>query len=166
MRRYLALCAIGWAIAAGPAAADPQGLRTVSGRPEALFADKSPEDVSGLLASRCADKGREIVSSTPSEVICKGRLGFGASLVAALAMGSDGATSPEAFWRFVIFKTGAGTRVQASIYIENHSAFGQERRIDITNGKTMAETQQALFDLGGTSPSETPAAPLPSDSKP
>ncbi len=139
----------GCATESGPA---PEPMHTASGKAEAIFANKTPQDVSGLIASRCADRGLSITESTSSLVICEGKLNFGQSFVTQLALGNEYSTPPQMFVRFNLFAVGSDSRVQATQWVETTMAFGQRRTMEITNRRSLRGIEDMLVSLGGKEP--------------
>src|SRR6185312_633538 len=120
---------------------------TPSGRPEAIFEGKSPEQVSGMIASSCADRGHVVVTSSPNKVVRQGDMTAMQSALTQLLIGNSYSTPPALFFEFNLFAVGPNTRVQAREWVETTMAFGQKRSEELNNRAQFNQTEQALLSL-------------------
>jgi hypothetical protein len=141
--------------------------RNPSGDPEAGFPNATSIEASGKLVSLCIANGLTVVSSQPNEVVCEVKIGAVKSFFAQLLLGNAYSTTPQALVRFTIAQVGANAIVQAKGWVETQMAFGQIRRMDLTNGHDLDNLFTFMIQAGAValkdlppSSSHTPAQPV------
>lgn len=137
-----------------PAIADEYIAVTPSGATEVLFPD-APDQIVGLLTSKCIDVRWTVISSSNTEVVCEAPMNFGQTLLGQLAMGNSYSTPPKRYFRFNLANLNGVSRVQASGWMELQMAFGQVRRTDFAGPEFHNSMIGFLSSAGGRLPQGT-----------
>lgn len=126
---------------------------TRSGKPEGLFVNRSAADVSNEIVQRCAGRqGYFVASATSTRVECRGALDDASALKAQILMGNAYSTTPEGIAVFTLVSEGQNTRVYIDAFIETIMAFGQPRRVNLTDNDTYNQGLQLLWRMGARKP--------------
>lgn len=121
-----------------------------SSAPQLLTFQEAPADVSGRIASACAERGMLVVSATPNQVRCEVQMDAGAQVVAQMLVGNSYSTTPRNIVQFTLFQSGAQTGVQVIQWIESTTAFGQTNQEIVTNADSRARLRQFLLGIGAS----------------
>ena len=140
-------------MSATPALADEPFAVTPSGSTEAFFAMEVVE-TSDHLANQCLDRGWTMISSTNTTVICELPMSFGSRLLGALA-GPRYATPPRQYFRFNLAGMQGYTRVQATAWQEQQTAFGQNQRTELESENFHNGVMGFFQGVGGLFPPNT-----------
>ncbi|MGD9979570.1 MAG: hypothetical protein AB7H66_03185 [Hyphomonadaceae bacterium] len=131
---------------------------TPSGRPEAVFAGRTVEEVQGLIASGCMDRGHMVVNSTPNQVQCQIEMGALQSALTQALIGNSYSTTPQQFVRFVITPASGNMRVQAQMWVQTQMAFGQMQTQEVNGAQQFNSVQSFLISMGGVAPGSVMSA--------
>lgn len=147
------------------ATTEPLAFNSPSGKPDVTFPNQSTAEVSGKITSLCLDTGYIVVSTTPHEVVCKGRMGSTQSILFSALLMPRNATPPEPYVRYTLAPVAPNVRVQAYAWVESTTAFGQKQTFELTNPSLLNGVYNGLRHLAALSPPSpsqvTPAAPVP-----
>ncbi|GAA5056717.1 hypothetical protein GCM10023208_21540 [Erythrobacter westpacificensis] len=135
------------------AMADEPFAVTPSGSTEAYFPMEVVE-TSDHLANQCLDLGWTMISSTDTTVVCEVPMSFGSRLLSALA-GPSYATPPRQYFRFNMAGVQGYTRVQATAWQEQQTAFGQTQQTELASENFHNGVMGFFQNVGGIFPPNT-----------
>jgi PDZ domain len=139
------------ALVASPAIGKQPGkILTPSGLPDMHFVSSTSSDVSSKLANKCMDGGLNIVTTTPTEVVCQVKMDDVSSVLTQALMGNSYSTSPEQFIKFNLLQSGSDVRVQGSGWVELQMALGQTRRQPTTSDEVHNSLMAFMEGAGAT----------------
>lgn len=149
MKTFLSTFTVAAAIAFGGCASNPALVKpTASGQAEGTFKALSLEDTKNKLIEGCTSKQYQIADVNSNQVTCaKAMTDMQGTMYQALA-GNAYSSTPKRKLKFIMYATGADTKVIASTSIEMQGVFGQNQNNEAMPPKLQNELQNFLFSLG------------------
>lgn len=149
MRHILALCVSAFLVVAlaGCAAQQPKMVETASGKPEAFFEGKTPDEVASLLAASCIQRGWMVDSSSGGNVKCS-RPASGGQDFAVQMMYGAGAQATQ-YLNFFAIKAGDGTKAYAQSMVEVIKQFGGRQAVQLDTNEAFNSMMEWLYSVGG-----------------
>lgn len=126
----------------------PDLVHTASGKPEGIFRNKTPEEVSATIAGNClSGPGWSVSEVSDYRVVCTGPLD-GARTMFLTAFGPRSAMPPRLNLTFTLLPMGKDTKafVQAAAITTN--GFGGSQEFPITGGEADNDMQRTLWNYG------------------
>lgn len=138
-------------------------VETPSGRPEGVFKNQSPQQVSDRVAQFCAQRGLAIAQRSSNNVVCQGELTGGDAIMAQMIIGNSYSTTPVATIRTDLFQEGRDTRAYVGTSYSTQMPFGQVNTMQAQGNGDYNGMIMFLQALGAEIP-QRPAAQPPSGS--
>jgi hypothetical protein len=125
----------------------PKIKETASGKPEAFFEGKTPDEITTLLSVACLQKGYMVDSIAGGNVRCSKPGSDGQQLLMAAMTGSG--SNLTFYVNFVCIQEGSGTKVFAQGQKELQQSLGRKYVIPAGTNEDFNALQSWLDSLGG-----------------